>query len=77
MNWQTTFLRELKTVKEQNGDILSVYYEGKFVKQVIYFQKCTYVFIMHGILTTIQDSFFLADDGAFWVHKLTESESGY
>jgi hypothetical protein len=33
-----------------------------------------YTFIMHGILTTMLNSVFLADVGAFQMHRLTDSK---
>jgi hypothetical protein len=49
-----------RTAHRKKQDIFIICCDGEFFNQVIYFQKCMYMFITHGILVTTQDSFFLA-----------------
>jgi hypothetical protein len=63
------FMR-LEVCLKQKGDILIIYSNDEFFKQFIYFQKHKYMFLMHSILTAMQDSFSSADDGgAFRAYK--------
>jgi hypothetical protein len=44
--------KRLELCLRAGGDILNIYCDGKSLKLFIYFHKCTYMFIMPGILAT-------------------------
>lgn len=50
----------------QKGGILNIYCFGGSFKQFIYFQTCTCVFIIFGVITVTRHSLFSADGNGGW-----------
>jgi hypothetical protein len=68
--------KRLEACLRAEGKHFEHHCDGKSFKQCIYFQKCTYVFTMHGISSARRSNFSRQMTLAFRTHKPRAKESG-